>query len=157
PNELNGTTDYLVRSTDLDYEEGPVASFITSITQAGYTQKTDGTGAYTKKTLPKLEFKYSEVRIYETVHEIDRQSIENLPYGVADGLYQWVDLDSEGLAGVLTEQADALYYKHNFGNGAFGPLEKVAVQPSVVALASGRQQLLDLAGEGHLDLVEYDG
>ena len=49
--------DYLVRSTDFEYKESSVASFITSITQAGYTQQADGT--YFKKTLPKLEFKYT--------------------------------------------------------------------------------------------------
>ena len=71
--------------------------------------------------------------------------------------YQWVDLDSEGLTGVLTEQADAWYYKRNLGNGTFGPIERVAPKPSFAALSGGRQQLLDLAGEGHLDLVQYDG
>ena len=51
PDELNGTMDYLVRSTDLEYNEGSVASFIASITQAGYAQKADRT--YFKKALPK--------------------------------------------------------------------------------------------------------
>ena len=32
-------------------------------------------------------------------------SIMNLPYGVDGAGYRWTDLDSEGLAGVLTEQA----------------------------------------------------
>ena len=155
PDELNGTTDYLVRSTDLEYKESSVASFIASITQAGYTQQPDGT--YFKKALPKLEFKYTEVRVDETVHEIDPESMKNLPYGVDGAHYQWVDLDSEGLTGVLTEQADAWYYKRNLGNGTFGPVEQVTPKPSLAALSGGRQQLLDLAGEGHLDLVQYDG
>ena len=30
-------------------------------------------------------------------------------------------------------------------------------QPSLAALGGGRQQLLDLAGDGQLDLVEFDG
>jgi RHS repeat-associated protein len=155
PDELNGTMDYLVRSTDFEYKESAVASFIASVTQAGYTQQQDGT--YFKKTLPKLEFKYTAVRVDETVHEIDPESIKNLPYGVDGIRYQWVDLDSEGLTGVLTEQADAWYYKRNLGNGTFGSLEQVAPKPSLAALSGGRQQLLDLAGEGHLDLVQYDG
>ena len=37
------------------------------------------------------------------------------------------------------------------------PLEQVTPKPSLAALSGGRQQLLDLAGEGHLDLVQYDG
>jgi hypothetical protein len=80
-----------------------------------------------------------------------------LPYGVDGTHYQWVDLDSEGLTGVLTEQADAWHYKRNLGNGTFGPIERVAPKPSLAALNSGRQQLPDLAGEGHLDLVQFDG
>lgn len=151
PDELGGTADYLVRSTDFEYKEGSVASFIVSVTQAGYTQQPDRT--YLKKSLPKLEFKYTEVRVNETVHEIDSESGKNLPYGVDGTNYQWVDLDSEGLTGVLTEQADAWYYKRNLGNGTFGPIERVALKPSLAALSAGRQQLLDLAGEGRLDLV----
>ena len=71
--------DCLVRSTDLEYKESSVASFITSVTQAGYTQQPDGT--YLKKALPKIEFKYTEVKVDETVHEIDSESVKNLPYG----------------------------------------------------------------------------
>ena len=155
PGEQVGPNDYLVRSTDFEYKETAVASFISTITQAGYTRQADRT--YFKKSLPKLEFKYTEVQVDETVHEIDPESIKNLPYGVDGTNYQWVDLDSEGLTGVLTEQADAWYYKRNLGDGTFGPLEQVTPKPSLTALSGGRQQLLDLAGEGHLDLVQYDG
>jgi hypothetical protein len=146
PDELNGTTDYLVRSTDFEYKESPVASFISSITQAGYAQQPDG--SYFRKTLPKLEFKYTEVHVDETVHEIAPEGIENLPQGVDGASYQWVDLDSEGLTSVLTEQADAWYYKRNLSNGTFGPVEQVALKPSIAALNGGRQQLIDIAGDG---------
>ena len=107
--------------------------------------------------MPKLEFNYTKVRVHETVHEIDPDSIKNLPYGVDGTNYQWIDLDSEGLTGVLTEEADAWYYKRNLGNGTFGPIERVAQRPSITALSAGRQQLQDLAGEGRLDLVQFDG
>lgn len=62
----------------------------------------------------------------------------------------------EGLSGVLTEQADAWFYKRNLGTGTFGPLEEVARKPSLAALSSGRQQFMDLAGDGQLDLVQLD-
>jgi hypothetical protein len=155
PDELDGVADYLVRSTDFDYKEGPVASFIVSITQAGYARQPDG--SYFRKALPKLEFKYTEVQVDETVREIDPTNIENLPQGVDGARFQWIDLDSEGLTGILTEEADAWFYKRNLGNGTFGPLEQVALTPSIKALGSGQQQLLDVAGEGRLDLVQYDG
>lgn len=155
PDELNGTKDYLVRSTDFEYKEGSVASFIASITQAGYAQQPDGT--YFRKTLPKLEFRYTDVQVDTTVHDVDPESLKNLPYGVDATRYRWVDLESEGLTGILTEQADNWYYKRNLGDGTFGPLEQVAPKPSLAALSGGAQQLLDLAGEGRLDLVQYDG
>lgn len=154
PDELDGTVDYLVRSTDIEYKEGALASFVASITQAGYTRQSDGT--YFKKALPKLEFQYTEAQLDETVHEIDPQSLRNLPYGVDGSQYQWVDLDGEGLTGVLTEQAGAWYYKRNLGNGTFGRVEQIGPKPSLAELNGGRQQLLDLAGDGHLDLVQYN-
>src|SRR5262245_7358716 len=39
--------DYLVRSTEFEYEETPIASFITSATQSGYVRQNNG--AYLKK------------------------------------------------------------------------------------------------------------
>ena len=85
-----------------------------------------------------------------------RRSLENLPCGVDGAEYRWVDLDSEGLTGVLTEQATAWRYKRNLGNGTFGPVEEIGLRPSLGELGAGRQQFLDLAGAGRLDLVQYD-
>jgi RHS repeat-associated protein len=154
PDEL-GTPDYLVRSTEFTYRESPIASFITSVTQSGYVRQTDET--YLKKSLPPLEFAYTEAVINEKLEEIDARSLENLPSGLDGSRYQWVDLDGEGISGVLTEQADAWFYKPNLGEGKFGPLELVANIPSTADLSSHRQQFLDLAGDGQLDLVEFGG
>ena len=57
---------------------------------------------------------------------------------------------------MLTEQGKAWFYKPNFGNGRFGTIENVALKPSISELNRGRQQLLDLGGDGNLDLVEFD-
>src|SRR5262245_57512780 len=48
PDEL-GVDDYLVRSTEFAYDEKPIASFITSVTQSGYLHQQN---AYLKKSLP---------------------------------------------------------------------------------------------------------
>jgi RHS repeat-associated protein len=179
-----GSEPCLVRSTEFDYSDlnysQPVvveteleykgsthfASFIQSVTQSGYVR--DETRpvstlngvkylTYLKKSLPPLEFEYSKATIHEEIKEIDTESLENLPHGMDGTRYQWVDLDGEGITGILTEQADAWFYKPNLGDGKFGPLEKVALKPSLAALSSGRQQLMDLDGDGHLDVVEFDG
>lgn len=147
--------DCLVRSTDFTYHESPVASFVRSITQSGYSRREDR--AYQKKSLPPLEFTYSQVHIDETIRTIDPESVENLPYGGDGSHYQWADLDGEGIAGILTEQAGTWFYKRNGGNGAFLPTEALLTQPSLANLSGGRQQLLDFAGDGRISLAQFAG
>jgi hypothetical protein len=167
----------LVRSTDLTHAQAgqppadptkPFYSYLQSVAQAGY--KRDGRGGYLSKALPPIEFTYIEAVIDETVREVDPASLENLPYGLDGGHYRWIDLDGEGLSGILTEQAGSWFYKPNLSpvnvqsdNGVqatlarFGPSKLVARQPSLAALESGRQQLLSLSGDGQLDLVQFSG
>jgi RHS repeat-associated protein len=162
-----GTPDYLVRATHFEYRQSPVVSFITSVTQSGYKRKPDGT--YRKKSLPPVEFTYSEANIQEEVHEVDAASLENLPQGLDNSRYQWADFDGEGLSGIVTEQGGAWFYKRNQSAvpvkddagkevtvAKFAPLECVATIPSSTNL-SGGQQLMDLAGDGQLDVVDFEG
>lgn len=153
PEELD-REDYLVRSTEFTYRQTPVASFIDSMTQSGYVLRGEEEN-YLKKSLPPLEFTYSQARIDDRVHTVDKESLENLPMGLDGSQYRWVDLDGEGLSGILTEQADAWYFKANRGNAQFEPLQPVTVMPASAKLGQGRQQLLDLAGDGKLDLVQF--
>lgn len=154
PDESIGR-DCLVRSTDFTYHESPVASFIRSITQSGYSRRDDKT--YQMKSLPSLEFVYSQVHVDETIRTIDPESVENLPYGVDGSHYQWVDLDGEGIAGILTEQAGTWFYKRNGGNATFLPTQTLYTQPSLANLSGGRQQLLDFAGDGRISLAQFAG
>lgn len=84
------------------------------------------------------------------------------------GHYQSLDLDGEGVSGVLTEQAEGWFYKRNLSpitvkreNGKqtvvarFAPVELVARKPSLAGVSAGRQQFLDLAGDGRIDLVQF--
>jgi hypothetical protein len=91
------------------------------------------------------------IRLRDEVKEVDATSLENLPRGLDGGTYQFVDLDGEGVSGILTEQAHAWFYKPNLGEGRFGPVQEVRSRPSLANLSGGRQQLLDLAGDGQLD------
>ena len=179
-----GSGPCLVRSTefdyaDLDYSQSVTteaelayqgstrfASFICSVTQSGHVRDAtqpvlNRNGAaysvYLKKSLPPLEFEYSKAIIQDAIRDLDADSLENLPVGLDSADYQWVDLDGEGVSGILTEQARAWSYKPNLGEGRFGPLEKVAPFPSLAALSSGRQQLLDLRADGQIDLVALSG
>lgn len=162
-----GVTPCLVRSTDFHHEQSSVASLLTSVTQSGYKRKPDGT--YRKKSLPPVEFTYSAAAIQEAVREVDAASLENLPQGLDNSRYQWVDLDGEGLSGIVTEQGGTWFYKRNQSAlpvktqankevtvAKFAPMECVATRPSSANL-SGGQQLMDLAGDGRLDVVDFQG
>jgi hypothetical protein len=154
PQEL-GTKDYLVRSTEFEFREKALGSFISRVVQSGYRLQADS--RYLKKSLPALELGYTSspledahYRAYE-VHEVGP---ENLPGGIDQDNYKWLDLNGEGIAGVLTEQGDSWFYKPNAGHGRFRPIEAVSPRPSLAALSKRKQQLLDLGGDGNLDLVE---
>jgi RHS repeat-associated protein len=170
PEEL-GIDDYLVKSTEFTYAEDPIASFITHISQSGFLLKSDGT--YLKKSLPPLEFEYTKATVSREIKEIDPKSLENIPYGLDGARYQWIDLDSEGLSGILSEQGSAWFYKHNLSSlpvkGAdgskkssiiarFEAQEKVADFPSTHDLNNNasRQHLTDLTGDGQIDLVQLN-
>src|SRR5262249_1719455 len=134
----------------------------------------DDQGGYLSRSLPPVRFEYSMPQIDEMIHEVDRDSLENLPYGLDGAHYQWVDLDGEGLSGILTEQGGALIYKRNLSPAnkvthprdpaqeifeagiaaQFGASERVGRQPILISTGDTRYQLLDLAGDGQLDLVD---
>ncbi len=144
------------------------ASFIQNVVQSGYLKdetkpihEVDGVKyvTYIKKSIPPLEFEYSKCIINHEIKDLDETSLENLPIGIDGTSYQFVDLDGEGVSGILTEQADTWFYKPNLGDGKFGPMEVVSTKPSTADLNNGvnKQQLMDLAGNGQLDLVEMSG
>lgn len=166
PDEDGVGTNCLVRSTDFTYSpeqepdsvRNPIYSFLRSVTQSGYRR---ASGGYLARSMPPVEFEYTEPAIDDTVHDVDPDSVKNLPIGLDGSLYQWTDLHGEGLSGILTEQAGAWYYKRNLSPISdkpveFAPVECVAVTPNL-ALAGGSAQFMDLAGDGLPDLVVFDG
>ena len=166
PGEAGVGTDCVVRSTDFTYSDeqdpadarNPVYTFLRAITQTGYGRNN---GGYDKRSLPPVEFEYTQPVVQETVHVVDAESLENLPIGVDGAAYQWTDLHGEGIPGILAEQAGAWFYKRNLSPISarpveFAPLECVATKPNL-ALAGGLAQFMDLAGDGQPDLVVLDG
>jgi hypothetical protein len=174
PDEPEVGAACLVRSTDFTYSyeqdpaaaQNPIFSYLCSATQTSYQRQ--GASGYRVKSLPPVDFTYSEATIQPELRELAGESQENLPIGIDGAGYQWIDLDGEGLSGILSEQAGAWLYKRNLSpvnlvgqdgdahvEACFGAVELVASQP-VLALAN-RAQFLDLAGDGRPDLVQFDG
>src|SRR5260370_40277864 len=95
---------------------------MTSVTKTAYIGDKQS-GAYQKKSFPPLAFTYSQPTVDPEIHFIDAASLENLPTGLDQAQYQWMDLDSEGISGILFEQPNAWYYKPNRGSAQFAPVE----------------------------------
>ena len=161
--------DCLVHSTDFEYSEpdddvGAGFTHLMSVSQVGYRRSSAG---YASSATPPIEFEYSLATIDQSVHEVDERSIENLPRGIDGSHYQWIDLHGEGLPGILAEQAGNWLYKRNLSPAPqladatpeqvhFGSLVLEKSKP-VTGTLSGGQQLLDLDGDGQLDLVNFSG
>lgn len=166
PGEGGVGNDCLVRSTDLAYTTaadpanagGPAFSFLRSVTHAAYKRQANG---YLRRTMPPVEFEYTQPIVQDRVQIVDPASLQNAPVGIDVENYQWIDLHGEGLPGILTEQAGAWFYKPNVSPISerpveFAPSERVAIKPNLT-LSGGRTQFMDLAGDGLPDLVALDG
>ena len=155
PGEPEVGDDCLVCSTDLTYAStgGSGMTTVASVTHTGYRRRADG---YRAESLPPLELRYSRAVIGQEPRDLDAGSLRNLPAGIDETAYQWVDLDGEGLSGVLARQGGAWFYRANLGDGRFAPERALVVQPAMAG-PGHRQELLDLAGDGHLDLAELGG
>jgi hypothetical protein len=158
PEELGGEP-CLVRSTAFEYRETPIGSFLARVVQSGHRRCREG--RYLTRSLPPLDLLYTASPLEDAdftgyrLRDVDPTDIANLPAGIDDREYRLLDLDGEGIAGVLSEQAAAWLYKPNLGDGRFGATRTVAERPSLTALEEGRQQFMDLTGDGVLDLVDF--
>ncbi len=113
-------------------------------------------GALLSRAAPPLECRYSQPRIDTAIRSIPAAELPGMPVGTQGPGVQWVDLDGEGLSGVLAEHEGAWTYAANLGAGRFAPSRVVANTPAKRAL-SGNQRLVDLDGNGVIEVAELDG
>lgn len=165
-----GDTPCLVRSTEFDYADAPVefetvedelshpgstgiASFLMRTSVAGY-ERLEG-NRYRTERMPVTTFEYSKAQIDERARRLDLGSEENLPAGVS-GPLRWADIDGEGLPGLLARHGNAWHYKPNLGDGRFGPSRILRHSPRLAG-DPGTERIMDLSGDGTLDLVDLTG
>jgi RHS repeat-associated protein len=164
---LNNGEPTLVRSIDFEYKKSSIyggvkqaeekdteLTYLVAIEQSGYIKK--GQDTYSKKSLPKMTFKYHELTWNKAVKEVSAENLVHAPVGLS-GNYQWTDLYNEGINGILTEQANAWFYKSNLGNGEFSQAAMVMPKPSFMGLGNGTLQLQDLNANGEKQLVVNSG
>ncbi len=156
-------TDYLVRSLSMGYRPSGYngsgqteVNYLGTIMESGYVRKPDG--SYAKKSLPPLDLQYEALQWSTTVMTAHQNDLVDLPTGL-QGDYRWTDLFGEGISGILSEQAEGWYYKHNLGdvegdgNVGFEVGTKVMEKPSFTGLQTGKLTLVDLDADGKKQLV----
>ncbi len=164
-----GSEPVLVRSTDLTYEtsgpsgEGtlPAYTMLASVTQTGWVAKPGG--GYQTARLPPLQLGYSSLTIDDAQHTADASSVQNLTSAVNGTRERWIDLEGEGLQGILSEDEGAWYYKRNVSawnptgapaSARFEPLTLLGAKPTL-GTRDGSLTLTDLNGGGNLCAVSF--
>lgn len=142
----------LVKSLNFEYDTTTEEdfTFLKSITAFGYIKKSDGT--YSHKNLPPIEFEYQKHDWNKDVKTIAFEDLVHSPTGLSEPEYQFTDLFNEGLSGILTEQSEGWFYKHNLSNGTFEQAKLVSPKPSFTGLGS-QLQLMDLDADGGKQVV----
>ncbi|QWC14702.1 hypothetical protein KKR89_09960 [Cellulomonas dongxiuzhuiae] len=179
--EMPGTDGlpFLVRALELGYDDAPAglttrellthpgstpfASVLTSVTEHGVVRPSDPVVAgpdastwttYVRQSLPPVRMRYARPPVQREVHRLPPESEHPRPFG-SSGATTWVDLDGDGIPGVLCDKAGALWYQRNEGGGRLAAPTLQSTRPAG-GLEGGRQ-LLDLGADGHLDLVDLEG
>jgi RHS repeat-associated protein len=139
-----------VRATEFEYEPGEAFTYLRHVTQAGF--KLEG-GIWERGEMPKLSLDYQRPEIHDELLALDEDSLEGLTGGADGSRKQWIDLDGEGIPGVLIDQGGAWFYKENRGAGELKAPRRLSTLPSPSALAGGAQTLEDIDGDGRLEVV----
>jgi RHS repeat-associated protein len=155
---------YLTKSLELLYDESLELlstkqqlkgfSFLVMARQNGHLWD-EAANHYQTKFLPEIELNYQQHEWNTEIKLISEENLANAPVGLADKRYLWIDLYNEGIAGILSEQAGAWYYKYNEGNGDFSKAFPVAPKPSFSGLG-GKLTIQDLEGNGIKYLVQLN-
>jgi hypothetical protein len=157
PEEL-GTENCLVGSTAFSYRERPFGSFLEHADQCGHVREPDG--RYLTRALPAFNLAYTTSPLEDgeflgfVPQQMDEAALADLPGGVDGGVFRWLDLDGEGVSGVLAEQGGAWFYKRNLGDGRLGPTVTVPVRPTLAGVSSRWRHLMDVDGDGIVDLLD---
>ena len=75
---------------------------------------------------PPLSFPISNTSGKRKYNRFSKENIVHTPAGLSNPKTQWVDLYSEGISGMLTEEDGGWYYKSNLGRGEFSHAQMVS-------------------------------
>ncbi|KAF4437661.1 putative insecticidal toxin complex protein [Fusarium austroafricanum] len=154
----------LVSSTSLLYSESPQRTVMTNVTMSGHSIRKDSPAdtAYWSEALPAWSFEYTGIPDITELESIQAKTFNLLALPNSESkVSEWLDLDSEGMPGLLTRSNDGtLCYQRNLGLASAedepqfrGPVV-LAQHPS---LTGGTFQDLDQNGHLNYVLKNYQG
>lgn len=145
----------LIKSINFGYDTSSEQdfTFLKTVCSYGYIKKQNG--SYSYKKLPATEFAYQQHDWNKEIKTVAPDALIHAPVGLDEHQYQFTDLYNEGLSGILTEQANGWYYKHNLGNAVFEQAKLLAQMPSFTGLGT-TLRLTDLNADGGKQLTSFD-
>jgi RHS repeat-associated protein len=162
-----GGQPFLVKSMKLDYgdtanSDGSVPSlsglsFLRNVFVTGYQIQSDMT--YRVKTMPPVTLSYTgfvpEGKRYQLLKVADGAAI---PGYLSPEAYQMVDLNNDGLPGLLYSNGLTSFYYEPLGEGAYRSPVALEGFPADRDLGTGQNVLMSLSGNGIKELVvEMEG
>ncbi|MGH1346276.1 MAG: SpvB/TcaC N-terminal domain-containing protein [Nannocystales bacterium] len=142
--ELHAGAATVVASTDLHYDDDPVGSKLHTAVQRGYIRDTATPSGYTTQAGPPLRLTYQDRTFGTSLADAGGGHV--LRAGVDVDAMQLVDLDADGLPGILHVVGGSWMYQKPLGEGRFAAPQP---QPNLPSPGRGRGlQLLDLDGDG---------
>ncbi len=96
-------TPVLVRSTDFEYDASGAFTYLVGVTQAGYLFDAV-TSTWQRQVFPTLRLDYVRPVINDTLSALPRDSLVGIEGGVDGAAKQWIDLNGEGIPGVLIDE-----------------------------------------------------
>ncbi len=155
PRSLVRSTDFAyapsrVSSEDGSFETAEIASQLISITQASYVPI--DLASYERASLPKLSLSYVRPLLCEELQPFPSSNGDGAKPAGAPA--QWVDLDGEGMPGVLVARPGEWYYKRSLGAARLAAGSPLQTLPIHSDLQRG-WHLADIGGDGNLDLISY--
>jgi len=108
----------LVGSVDFEYDHATHLARLVAATRRAYER--DPAGGYIAAEFPAVRLRYSETQLAPRAGTLDARTLAVLPTGVDGSEFRFVDLDGEGLPGIVAELGDTLRYLRPEGRGRFG-------------------------------------
>ncbi|KAI5460964.1 65kDa B protein-domain-containing protein [Mariannaea sp. PMI_226] len=152
----------LVYSSNIDYDESPQRTVLRTLLMSGHSRDKDGPGGaarYRSESIPPWSFEYSSVPEPSQLSALEANVVNLLELPTSESkVSEWLDLEGEGMPGLLTTIHDGtLYYQRNKGVASSDvepQFHDPRLLPQIPGIAGGTFE--DVDKNGHINYVLRD-